>query len=748
VRPVPFVACVLLVCLGPATRSVAEEGMWMPHQMPQLAPRLRALGYEGNPAVFADLTGDPMGAIVSLGGCSASFVSPEGLIATNHHCATGALQYNATPGRNLLKDGFLARSRSEEVWNGPGARATLTLAAVDVTADMERHVGAALRGRARFDAVEKWTKARTAACEKDGARCQIVSYFGGLQWLEMKQLVIHDLRLVYAPPSGIGNFGGETDNWRWPRHAGDFALFRAYVGKSGKPAPHAPDNVPYRPTHWLQVSAKGAEPGELVFTVGFPGRTQRYQTTAEIAQLAQWNLPRAIHRAEELIAILGEIARASPELAIKIESRQRSLNNRLTKNRGLLEALDRGGALAAKRESEQRLQAWIAADAARRLEYGAIIADVDALQAEAASTRERDAVWSDLVSGAGTALHAADTIYGMAMNRPKRDEDREPEYQERNWTRIREETQRAQRTMDPRIDRALLRYALLEASRLPAGQRIEPLDDRLGIGPVTTAAQAEASIDAFLDRLYAGTKLFDLDERLALLGKPTASLRASQDTFIELIVALQPFEDRLRDEREARTGDSYRLRPVLMKAILAENGGPLPPDANGSMRVSFGRVEGAAPRDGLRWEPQTTLAGILEKNTGEGEFAAPPALIDAIQELRAGKGSPFVDERLGDVPVDFLSTIDSTNGSSGSATIDARGELVGLLFDGTYDTVISDILYDPRTRSIHVDSRDMLFVLSEVAKAGGLVREMGVGIADRGGPPHGKAASPEARLLR
>jgi hypothetical protein len=208
-------------------------------QIPALAARLKAMGFEGDPQAFADLTGQPMGAIVSLGGCSASFVSAEGLIVTNHHCVQDALQYNSTPERNLLKDGFIARTRGDELWNGPGTRVSVTTRVVEVTDDLNRRLTPSLSDRKRFDVVELWSKERTAACEKDGSRCRVVSFFGGLRWFEIKQLELKDIRLVYVPPKGIGNFGGETDNWRWPRHTGDFSFYRAYVGPDGKPAAHA-----------------------------------------------------------------------------------------------------------------------------------------------------------------------------------------------------------------------------------------------------------------------------------------------------------------------------------------------------------------------------------------------------------------------------------------------------------------------------------------------------------------------------
>src|SRR3989304_6270020 len=304
-RRLPSVAALLLA----ASPLAAEEGMWMPQQIRDLAPKLREMGFEGAAAAFADLTGQPMGAVVSLGGCTASFVSPDGLVVTNHHCATGALQYNSTPERNLLREGFLARTREDELSNGPGARVFVTVSFGDET----------------------------------------------------------------APAEGIGNFGGETDNWRWPRHTGDWSFFRAYVGKDGKPAPYSKDNVPYRPERWLRVQSEGIEAGDLVFVVGYPGRTERHQTYVEVKQTTEWAFPRAIRTSEAQIAILEALTREDKALEIKAAARLRGLHNSLTNRKGMLEGLVSGGILAKKEAAEKALRAWLAPDPPPRGVCGAVL---------------------------------------------------------------------------------------------------------------------------------------------------------------------------------------------------------------------------------------------------------------------------------------------------------------------------------------------------------------------------------------
>jgi hypothetical protein len=704
----------------------ADEGMWMPQQIPALADRLKALGFQGDAHAFADLTGFPMGAIVSLGGCSASFVSPDGLIVTNNHCVQGALQFNSKPDRNLMVNGYLARTRADELWAGPGSRVFVTVAVKDVTHDIMDQVDAETSDLKRYEIVERRVKALTAALEKGGLRCTVAPFFHGLKWYAISQLEIQDVRLVYAPAAGIGNFGGETDNWQWPRHTGDFSFYRAYVAKDGKPAPYSANNVPYKPKHYLKVSPKGASPGELVFVAGYPGRTFRLYPFEEINETVAWSLPRAIQRSTDRIDILEKLAEADKETAIRVSTMKRGLHNGLTKNKGVLRGMTSGGLLSQKHALENELAAWIDADSQRRAKYGDVLGALHGVIAERAKTRDRDALLAELGGGQGSALGAAQMLYRFSVEKPKPDSERDPAFQKRNWSRIREGLERMQRSLDPKADRALLRYTLLDIARLPQGQRIEALDKAIGLTVGMSAADAAQRIDEFLDKLINGTSLYKKEVRLGLLEKSTADLQALNDPMLALAAELYPLQEAIRTREKERSGAYYRLGSRFAEALLAKSGGLVAPDANSTLRVTYGVVKGVQPRDGLFYLPQTTLQGIVEKATGKGEFNAPRAQLDAIRALRAGKATPYLDPKLNDVPVNFLSTVDTTGGNSGSATLNSRGELVGLLFDGTFDTVASDYLFDrEKTRSIHVDTRNLLWVLTEVEKAGHLLAEMG-----------------------
>ena len=717
----------LALVLAPVAAG-ADGGMWMPQQMIDLAPRLKKLGFQGNPKAFADLTGMPMGAVVSLGNCSASFVSKDGLIITNHHCVTGALQYNATPERNTVKEGFLAATQADEAWAGPGSRVFVTVAAREVTKDVVGKLAADLSDVDRQLAIEKRTKELTAACEKEGLRCRVASFFEGLKWFEIAQVELKDVRLVYAPPSSIGNYGGETDNWRWPRHTADFAFLRAYVGKDGKPAAFDKANVPFNPRHYLAVDPAGASPGDVVVVAGYPGRTSRHVTSREVKDTIDWSYPRVVRRFGDMLAILAELSKGSKETEIKVAQRVRVLANSMKNRQGVLEGAKKGKLLEKKAATEAELQAWIDADSSRKKKYGGVLAALDDLQAKREAVRERDATLQALYFNS-SLLGSARSLRRLAEERLKPDAEREAEYQQRNWERLRESQERLQRTIDLGADRALLRYALLEAAALPQSQRIEALDTIIGLTAGLTEAEAKAKVDGWLVTLYGTpSQLADQKARLALFdGKPEEVL-AAKDPFLDLAAALAPLDKQIRDADKARNGAVSRLGPVYMQAMLDKAGGLVAPDANSTLRVTFGTVKGVSPQDGVFYLPQTTLQGVVAKaKKGDPEFDAPPALLAAAAKVLATGKAPFIDKKLGDVPVDFLADLDITGGNSGSAVLNGRGKLVGLAFDGTYETIASDLLFDPvNTRSIQVDIRYVLWVTSQISGATRVMEELGV----------------------
>ncbi|MFY8124208.1 MAG: S46 family peptidase, partial [Silanimonas sp.] len=362
-RRLPLAAAVAATLI--ASAAIAREGMWVPQQLPEIAGPLKDAGLELSPEQLANLTGDPMGAVVALGGCTASFVSPNGLVATNHHCAYGAIQLNSTPEKNLMATGFNAATPADEVSAGPNARVFVMDEITDVTADMRAAIADAADGLARQNALEAKQKALIAACESEaGYRCTLYSFFGGQTFRLFRQMEIKDVRLAYAPPSSIGNYGGEVDNWMWPRHTGDFTFYRAYVGPDGKPAAFSKDNVPYQPKHWLKLADQPLEAGDFVMVAGYPGQTNRYALFDEFQNVAEWQYPVVGQHLKNVVALVEAAGKADADVEVKYAATIRGWQNAMKNWDGQLEGFQRIDALATKQAEEQAVLDWLRAGAA------------------------------------------------------------------------------------------------------------------------------------------------------------------------------------------------------------------------------------------------------------------------------------------------------------------------------------------------------------------------------------------------
>lgn len=709
IRPA-LIAAFLAVAPG-LSAAQAEGGMWLPSQTPTLAGELKAAGLEIDPAALGNLRVAPLNAIVSLGGCSAAFLSPEGLVASNHHCLYGSLQYNSTPENDLLTKGFLAATLGDELPAAPGSRIFVIEDLSDVTKKMNAGVSDKLSGLARQEKMEANRKTLIAKCEKQAnRRCDVRAYFGGQQYFLQQQLEIKDVRLVYAPANGIGSFGGETDNWQWPRHTGDFAFYRAYVAPDGASAPYATENVPFRPKSFIPIAKTPLTEGDFVMVAGFPGTTRRLATAEEVA----FNFDQIYATEQQLRAAYSEAitdaVAGDPAKEIKYATILRGSDNYKKKLLGEIAGADAINLAGRKADEEAAFRAWIHADPARSARYAPPLAALDTL-IDTSNAARLDGLRLQTLQRA-QLLSAASTLYRWSKERELRDGKRAAGYQDRD-RQIRTDALRAiERRFDAIVDRALLEQALGEYAKVPADKRNAPLEALLG--------------EIGLDALYAGTELADTAARLAWLDKPAAEFEASDDPFIRLAVAAYPRV--IADEKleKAREGDTQAARSRVMEGYLvyaAPQGQAVAPDANGSLRFTFGQVTGKV-RDGLIWTPFTTAEGLLAKHTGKGEFDAPEKAVDL---LKARDFGVYADPVLGTLPINFLSTVDITNGNSGSATLNARGEFVGLAFDGTLEGVVSDWAFEPSVnRTIHVDSRFMLWTMEKVDGADRLLTEMGV----------------------
>ncbi|GAB3336429.1 S46 family peptidase [Marilutibacter aestuarii] len=702
--------------------AVAGEGMWVPQQLPEIAKPLRKAGLKLKPEQLANLTGDPMGAVVSLGGCTASFVSPQGLVVTNHHCAYGAIQLNSTPERNLMAEGFNAATPSAEVSAGPNARIYALDDIQDVTARVKAAIAAAPDALGRTEALERIEKQLVAQCEaEEGFRCRLYSFSGGNTYRLFRNLEIKDVRLVYAPPSSIGNYGGEIDNWMWPRHTGDFSFYRAYVGKDGKPAAYAEGNVPYQPRHWLKIASRPLEAGDFVMVAGYPGRTARYALAEEFDETANWAYPTVGAHYKKLVALVEAAGKEDPSIEVKYASTIRGWQNAMKNYDGQLEGFRRIDAAATKHAGEAAVLEWLREqgdDGKAALEAHATLV---ALDEQARAQRDRDLVLGQL-RRTGT-IGAAIQLYRLAIERERPDAEREQGYQERDMPGFEGGMRQMERRYDPKMDRELQAYWLREYVKLPADQHVEALDAWLG-------GNDEQAIERALDRL-AKTHLGITEYRLGLMTADRAAFEKSKDPAIDLAVAVMPTLLALEREGKVRAGDALVARPVYLQAVAdykESEGEFVYPDANSSLRITFGNVVGYTKVDGSKQVPFTRLEEVAAKATGQAPFDAPQTLLDAIAAKRYGG---LQDKALGTVPVNFLSDLDITGGNSGSPVMDAHGQLVGLAFDGNWESVSSNWVFDPAmTRMIAVDQRYMRWIMQEVFPAPQILAELGVPAKD------------------
>jgi hypothetical protein len=711
---------VLFTVLLAAPQTAADEGMWPLYTLNKLDfTKLRARGLELTPnEIFNEQDGGIAAAVCQVGGGTGSFVSPEGLIVTNHHVAFGAIQQQSDVDQNYLHDGFLAPTKADEI-PAIGYDVYITQSFRDVTKEIKNVLKKGMTDLERYKAIEKKKKELVKKAEQQGnVRCYVSTAYSGLQYFLVTSFRIQDVRIVYIPPQAIGEYGGDIDNWMWPRHCGDFSFLRAYVAPDGSSAQYADENVPFRPKKYLPISSGQLNEGDFAMIIGYPGGTSRYRSSYSIADNVNHYYPSSIKDMTNILRIMDQVADEDPMAAIRLAGRSKGINNYLKNQQGMLKGLKRARLLEKKQAQEKELTAFIAADPELAKKYGDVLPGLAKLYADRAAYREMDNVFGDL-SWICRYYNLAHTLYRWSIEKTKKDMAREPKYMERNVDDLKRGLKETQFSIVPAADQKLFEYLALRALRLPAARRIAELDGLfiVGAGDDTTRA-----IHDIASAMYEKSKVGVLEDRMAMFDLSTEELLALNDPFINLARDLYELDLKIEDRDKAFSGALEQLQPKLIEAYAAQQQEMFYPDANGTIRLSYGEVKGYAPGDAATYKYVTTLTGIIEKETGEEPFANPQELLDV---YASGDFGDYVDPTLGDVPVNFLTTNDGTGGNSGSPIFNGKGEVIGLDFDTNWEGVVGDYYFDPEIkRSICVDTRYILFILDRVYGAQSVLDEL------------------------
>jgi hypothetical protein len=696
--------------------GLADEGMYPISEIHKL--NLRVKGLRIDPKAIYNPNGIGLiDAIVQLSGCTGSFISSDGLILTNHHCAFGAVQAASTKENDFVTNGFLAQTRQEEI-QARGISARILESYRDVSKDVMSVVNDKMELADRTKAIDKRIKEIVAETEKKypGKRAEVSEMFAGKTYVLFLSTMLRDVRLVYVPPRSIGEFGGENDNWVWPRHTGDFSFLRAYAAPDGSSSEYSTNNVPYHPKKFLKVNPAGVDEGDFTFILGYPGRTFRHRTSHYLAYEENNRMPYVADLFDWQISTMEAMGKNDRAIALKHDTRIKGLANTMKNYRGKLLGMKRMHLVANKQSEEQLLQHFIDSDPQRKALYGTVLEEIGKVYREMSAHAASELVLDNLRS-ISTLLGLGFTIYESSLELQKPDLDRLPAYMERNLANTKQGSRQALRNYYEPTDKAFLKHVLMQALALPENQRIDAIDRQF-------SARSEQEIDQTINSAFAQTKLADPEALVAAFGKPVGEIDQIEDSIVRAAKMMYPSYQKLREVRQRREGALSKLSALLVDVKQQYEKTNFIPDANSTLRLTFGRIKGYSPVDATYYKPITTLAGVIEKTTGKDPYATPQKVLDLYKAKDFGK---YKNAKLKDVPVAILYDMDTTGGNSGSPVMNAKGELVGVNFDRAYEATINDYAWsESYSRSIAVDIRYVLWVTEKVGGATHILKELGL----------------------
>jgi hypothetical protein len=659
-------------------------------------------------------------ALVNVGGCTGSFVSNEGLIITNHHCAFSAVQLASTPEHDYLNNGFVARSHEEEI-EAKGLTCRITDSYEDVSDRILGAVAQVTDPASRLQLINNTMKNIVAEAEqKDPSiKAEVSEMFIGKTYVLFRYKTIQDVRLVYVPNRQIGEFGGETDNWVWPRHTGDFSFMRAYVSKDGKPAKYSKDNVPYSPKKFLKVNASGTKEEDFVFILGYPGRTFRHRPSEFIEYQQKFVLPYVSELYDFQNKTMEEAGKKDKATEIKLATRIKRNANVLKNYRGKLQGLREIDLIGQKKQEDAAMAQFINGNVDLKAKYGSLMGDIDNLYKLINGDAQRD-LWLQQIYTSTSLLSVSRTINSFKDALEAQPVAQKQAFFDLNIEQVKKSLTGTYEAYDLDVDKHILNRMFNDAAKFSPNQKVEAVNKVTGKG-----SNDETTINKYLKDTFELSKLKDQDYVLNTLLKSPKALSTYNDALLLLekdlskqIAELKPEKDRREGLLNKLMGDYVNVKEKFLKKDFI-------PDANSTLRLTYGYVRGYAPADATYMKPYTSIKGILEKGaSGDPDFGYPAA----IKTLWTNKDfGPFEKKDLNDVPVSFLYNMDTTGGNSGSPIMNANGELIGVNFDRAYGATINDYAWNESySRSIGVDIRYVLWVATKIDHADFLVKEMGV----------------------
>lgn len=710
-------ALMLVFVMGmiPSVAPIPEEGMYPLSELKNVD--LKKAGLKISPKEIYNPQGISLiDALVSLGGCTGSFVSPDGLIITNHHCAFGAISAASTPEKNYLQNGFSAKTREEEIPNRGGI-VRIMESYEDVSDKILKAVENVTDPVERIQVIAK-KRQEIAQAATDRAKAiegQVSEMFIGKTYVLFKYKTIRDVRLVYAPPRAIGEFGGETDNWVWPRHTGDFSFLRAYVAPDGSSAAYSKENVPYKPKKWLKVNPKGAEEGDFLFILGYPGTTFRHRPWQFVDYQYKYQLPYISDLYEFQINTMQSISKGNTALELRYASRIKGLANTMKNYKGKIEGLRKIQLVEQKRQEEILMKKFIEGDAKLKKLYGTLFDDLDREYKKLMNIAQASLFFGSGV-GQSAILRNATAVYDFAVETAKPENDRKAAYKGESLANTKNSMINNAGAFDGKTENPLILKVLKDALKFEAASKITALHNALG------SNATEEGVENFVNNFLLKSAAVDKAKMQELLAKSPAEIM--NDPLVKFAKEISEQRAYVNGENEKINGTLNKLLASFVDAKAAFKNKSFIPDANSTLRLTYGHVKGYSPADATYYKPVTTLDGVIEKSYSGGDFVIPEKLKELYDKKDYG---PFYSKKSKGLPVAILYDMDTTGGNSGSPILNAYGEIIGVNFDRSYSATINDYAWNESySRSIGVDMRYVLWVTMKFNEGGFLLSEMGV----------------------